>query len=149
LTEVQSAIGRLQLRKLDSWVKSRRRHARIFNEVLVDAPGLRLTIPPAGVEHSYYKYYAFVEPDQLKTEWSRDRIIEELNARGVTCMVGSCSEIYLEKAFPQGWRPKEPLPVARRLGETSLMFLVHPTLAEEQVQRAAEIVRDLMQEVAR
>lgn len=149
LTEIQSAIGRLQLRKLDAWVNSRRRHARIFNQVLQDAPALRRTIPPVEIEHAYYKYYVFVEPAQLKPEWSRDRILDEVNARGVTGFGGSCSEIYLEKAFPQEWRPKERLPVARQLGETSLMFLVHPTLSDDQVQRAAEIVRDVMRQARR
>ena len=149
LTEIQSAVGRLQLRKLDSWVNSRRRHAAIFNEVLQDAPALRRTIPPADIEHAYYKYYVFVEPSQLKPDWSRDRILDEVNARGVTAFGGSCSEIYLEKAFPQEWRPKERLPVARQLGETSLMFLVHPTLSDDQVQFAAEIVRDVMRQARR
>ena len=149
ITEVQSAIGRIQLRKLDSWIAARRRHAGIYNETLKGLSGLRLTIPPAQLGHAYYKYYAFVEPSALKSGWTRERIIEELTARGVTCLVGSCSEIYLEKAFPQEWRPAERLPVARRLGETSLMFLVHPTLTAEQVQRSAGIVREVMQDATR
>jgi dTDP-4-amino-4,6-dideoxygalactose transaminase len=102
--------------------------------------------PPADTEHAWYKFYAYVRPEALKAGWSRDRLIAEISARGVPCFSGSCSEIYLEKAFDQtDLRPRERLAVARELGETSLMFLVHPTLTPEQAARmgsaAAEVVR--------
>jgi dTDP-4-amino-4,6-dideoxygalactose transaminase len=144
LTEIQSAIGRLQLAKLDRWVARRREHAHLFNSLLAGLPGLRLTIPPAHIRHSYYKYYAFVRPEQLRAGWSRDRIVAEVNARRVPCFTGSCSEIYLEKAFPEVWRPTERLLAARELGETAIMLLVHPTLAVEQVECAAQTVREIV-----
>jgi dTDP-4-amino-4,6-dideoxygalactose transaminase len=76
---------------------------------------------------------------------SRDRIIESINAEGVPCYQGSCSEVYLEKAFDgTGWRPAERLPVARELGETSIMFLVHPTLTQAEVDMTCEVVRRVM-----
>jgi dTDP-4-amino-4,6-dideoxygalactose transaminase len=94
-----------------------------------------------GCTHAYYKFYAYVRPENLSPGWSRDRIIEEINARGVPCYVGSCSEIYLEKSFDNtGWRPKERLPVAKQLGETSLMFLVHPTLTKAEIQKTQDVV---------
>jgi len=99
MTEIQAAIGRLQLRKLDGWVEKRREHADRFNKAFAGLPALRLTIPPAEIYHSYYKYYMFVRPEQLKSDWSRDRIMAEVSAAGVPCYSGSCSEIYLEKAF--------------------------------------------------
>lgn len=130
LTEMQSAIGRLQLRKLPEWTAARRRNAAILTECFSRISALRVTEPAAEIGHAYYKYYVFVEPKQLNEGWTRDRLVEALNAEGIPCFTGSCSEIYLEKAFPTEWRPAEPLPVARELGETSLMFLVHPTLTE-------------------
>jgi len=54
--------------------------------------------------------------------------------------------IYLEKAFEgNGLRPAERLPVARELGETSLMFLVHPTLGKEHMQCTVAAVEEVMQ----
>lgn len=144
MTEVQSAIGRLQLEKLPAWLRTRRAHAAALNTFLGETPGLRITVPPAEAEHAYYKYYCFVVPGALKSDWSRDRILAEVNARGIPCRVGSCSEIYLEKAFPAAWRPERRLPVARELGETSLMFDVHPTLSAQQVERAASVLREVM-----
>lgn len=148
LTEVQSAVGRVQLAKLPDWVATRRAHAAVFSAALDSLPGLRLTIPPAEVGHAYYKYYAFVRPPELRVGWSRDRIVAEVNARGVPCFTGSCSEIYLEKAFPIEWRPTERLAIARELGETSIMLLVHPTLSSRQVEFAAQILREVMMEAA-
>lgn len=146
LTEIQSAIGRLQLQKLPDWVQTRRRYASMLNECFSELPGLRVTTPPDHICHSYYKHYAFVRPETLRAGWTRDRIIGEVVSRGVPCFSGSCSEIYLEKAFPAEWRPKERLPVARELGETSLMFLVHPTLTPEHIATTCDVVRQVIQE---
>ncbi len=145
LTEMQAAIGRLQLRKLPTWIDRRRTNAARFREALSALPGLRVPSPPAEVGHAYYKFYAFVRPERLAPGWSRDRVMAAINALGVPCTVGSCSEIYREKAFTdRGWGPPTPLPVARELGETSLMFMVHPTLADEALDATVAAVREVL-----
>jgi len=149
LTEVQSAIGRVQLKKLAKWLSIRRKYAQILNEELATLPGLRVAVPPKHIDHAYYKYYAFVRPEALCPKWSRDRIIEAVNAAGVPCFSGSCSEIYLEKAFPPEWRPKQNFTVARELGETSLMLLVHPALKPEQIFKTCEVLRGVMLEATK
>jgi dTDP-4-amino-4,6-dideoxygalactose transaminase len=142
LTEMQAAIGRIQLRKLPDWVARRGENARRMAAALADVEALRVPVPPADVGHAYYKFYAFVRPERLAGGWDRDRVMAEINARGVPCTVGSCSEIYREKAFSdRGWGPAAPLPVARELGQTSLMFVVHPTLSAEAVAYAIETIR--------
>jgi dTDP-4-amino-4,6-dideoxygalactose transaminase len=147
LTEMQAAIGRVQLRKLEKWVEIRRRNAAILTERFSKLEALRLTIPPPEIFHSYYKYYAFVRPERLKAGWDRDRIMNKIVAEGIPCFSGSCSEIYLEKAFTDSdFRQKERLPVARELGETSLMFLVHPTLSEEGMHVTADAVERALAE---
>ncbi|MFW8628246.1 DegT/DnrJ/EryC1/StrS family aminotransferase [Deinococcus sp. ME38] len=145
MLEVQAVIGRLQLRKLPSWIERRRANASILTERLGKHPALRLTLPDETIAHSYYKYYVFVRPEFLADGWSRDRIMNTITAHGVPCFSGSCSEIYLEKAFlDAGYGPQERLPVAQELGDTSLMFLVHPTLSDLDMQRAADIVDIVM-----
>ena len=131
LTEMQSALGRVLLRKLPGRVNLRRKFASIMDEHFLRIPGVRVTIPRLEFRHAYYKYYAFVEPQRLKVGWSRDRFLQAILAEGIPCFSGSCSEIYLEKAFSQEQRPRQRLPVARELGETSLMFQVHSTLSEK------------------
>ena len=102
---------------------------------------------PAEVSHAAYKCYVFVEPADLQPGWDRDRVLNEIAARGVPCFSGSCSEVYLEKAFDEtGWRPAERLPVAKALGETSLMFLVHPTLTVAEMDKTCEVLAAVMDE---
>ncbi|WP_188861707.1 DegT/DnrJ/EryC1/StrS family aminotransferase [Marinobacterium nitratireducens] len=149
MTEMQAAIGRLQLQRLESWNAARSRNANAILEVAKGLPGLRVTEPPDYVRHAWYKCYVFVEPDKLKAQWTRDRIVTEINERGVPCYTGSCSEVYREKAFDgTGWRPERPLPVARELGETSLMFLVHPTLTADEIDKTCRVLEEVMEEAA-
>jgi dTDP-4-amino-4,6-dideoxygalactose transaminase len=103
-------------------------------------PALRVTVPPAEIRHSYYKYYVFLQLERLRENWTRQLIIDAINAEGIPCFSGSCSEIYLEKAFPEFMRPRNRLPVAKQLGETALMFLVHPTLSENDMHDTADAV---------
>ena len=150
MLEVQSAIGRLQLRRVNQWVSARRANAERIWAAAREAPGLRAPAVPQWAEHAAYKAYVFVEPDLLKSGWTRDRIMNEINDAGVPCYSGSSSEIYLEKAFDgTGWRPKKRLPVARELGETSLMFLVHPTLESRHIGKTCQVLTDVMRDAAR
>ncbi|HZE81203.1 MAG TPA: DegT/DnrJ/EryC1/StrS family aminotransferase [Candidatus Polarisedimenticolia bacterium] len=144
LTEMQAAIGRVQLRELDNRVAARRANAAALTHKIGDVPGLRMTVPPPEVNHAYYKYYAFLQPEDLRRDWDRDRVAAALRAEGIPCSSGSCSEIYLEKAFELTARPRERLPVARELGETSLMFLVHPTLVPSDMLDAARAIRKVL-----
>jgi dTDP-4-amino-4,6-dideoxygalactose transaminase len=149
MTEMQSAIGRVLLRKLPQFVESRRRLAGILHERFSEMPALRVTSPPDHLVHSFYKYYVFLRPELLREDWNRQRIIDAINAEGVPCFVGSCSEIYLEKVFPADLRPPARLPIARELGETSLMFLVHPTLSERDMEDTAHAVEKVLTYAAR
>ncbi len=131
MTEMQAAIGRVILRRLPDWVRTRRQHAAFLTQRLRVQPALRLPLPPDHLEHSYYKYYVFLHPARLRAGWSRDQILRALQAEGIPCGSGICPEIYLEKAFDgSSMRPARRLPAAQLLGETSLMFQVHPTLTE-------------------
>ena len=150
MTEVQAAIGRIQLRKLPEWCERRRANAQVLIEGLRSAPGLRVPEPAPRSRHAYYRLYAYVRAETLRSSWSRDRIVVEASAKGVPCFFGSCSEIYREKAFlDTGFGPPAALPVARELGETSVAFLVHPTLDASHMSRAAEILRGVLAEAIR
>ncbi|MOA39112.1 hypothetical protein D3C78_1608620 [compost metagenome] len=107
------------------------------------------TVPQDNV-HAHYKCYVYVQPGQLAEGWSRDRIVEAIGAKGVPCFQGSCSEVYLEKAFDgTGWRPQERLPVARALGETSIMFLVHPTLTAAEIDKTCTAIAQVLTAASR
>lgn len=141
MTEMQAVIGRAQLKVLPEWLAIRRRHADQMAKFFKGIRGLRVIDPSARISHANYKYYAFVRPEKLKPDWDRDKIMTAINAEGVPCFSGSCPEIYLEKAFDgTGYAPPERLPVSIELGETSLMFLVHPTLSESDIDDTCSAV---------
>jgi dTDP-4-amino-4,6-dideoxygalactose transaminase len=150
LTELQSAIGRIQLKRLPEWTAARSRHAMRLAAALSDLSVVRVPLPPEGIAHAWYKFYAFVQPEALAAGWSRDRILSEIAAAGFPAFSGSCSEIYLEQCFQTaGLAPSERLPVARQLGDTSLMFLVHPTITDQQMVSYAAAVRAVLQRACR
>jgi dTDP-4-amino-4,6-dideoxygalactose transaminase len=147
MTEFQAAIGRCQLAKLENWNERRRLNAQRLREGFREIRALRVPAPGAHIRHAYYKFYAFLDISRLQPNWSRERVVAEIAARGVPCFSGSCSEVYLERAFEgSDSRPAERLPVARELGDTSLMFLVHPTLTREHMDRTCSIARDVIHE---
>ncbi|MFQ2132948.1 DegT/DnrJ/EryC1/StrS family aminotransferase [Aeromonas hydrophila] len=141
MMEMQAVIGRIQLNRMPEWSAARIANANRLDAVAADYPVLRLVKVPNNVVHAEYKHYFFVQPELLAEGWSRDRIIDEMLVRGVPCYQGSCSEVYLEKAFDDTpWRPQQRLPNARLLGETSLMMLVHPTLSTDEIQRSCQVL---------
>ena len=147
MTEIQSVLGRIQTKRMPEWHKARLANANKIWDAAKQLPGLRVPEVPADIIHAAYKCYVFVEPTQLKDGWDRDRIMNEISARGVPAFSGSCSEVYLEKAFDNTpYRPKKSLPVAKELGETSLMFLVHPTLTEEEMGKTVVVLTEVMRE---
>lgn len=138
MTEVQAAIGRVQLRKLEDWVARRRSYAASLRESLLRETSLRIPLPPADVDHSYYKFYTFVNRDRLRPGWSRDRLIEAIQSEGIPCFAGACGEVYREKAFQEARLvPGRPCAVAARLSEEALMFLSHHRLGDEHAKATA------------
>ena len=99
MTEIQSGIGRFQLRKLDEWIETRQRFSSIFDSYFENCSFLRLEKIPDNMTHARYKYYAFIDKSKIKGSYSRDILLDKLNSKGIPCFSGSCSEIYLEKAF--------------------------------------------------
>jgi dTDP-4-amino-4,6-dideoxygalactose transaminase len=151
ITEMQAAIGLAQLRNsLSTWVHRRRQNAAVLTECFRQWPALRVTEPPTHIYHAYYKYYCFIRPELLKDGWNHQKILMAIAAEGIPGLSGSCSEVYLEKAFDNaGWRPRHRLPVARELGETSLMFLVHPTLAPDEIADTCRVVEKVFAAASR
>tara|TARA_R110000737_G_scaffold86555_1_gene119278 strand:+ start:61 stop:1242 length:1182 start_codon:yes stop_codon:yes gene_type:complete len=139
LTEMQSAIGRIQLKRMPSWTKLRNENAEKIFQVCRQYAWLVVPEVPDYIVHAYYKCYVFVDNDKLPKSSSRNGIINIINELNVPCYSGSCSEVYLEKAFEKtNLKPKVALKNAKSLGETSLMFLVHPTLTNGEMKNVCQ-----------
>ena len=145
MTELQGAIGRIQLKRMSNWNSNRIFNANKIWNTMKNFTGLRVPNIPDYINHAAYKCYVFVEEKNLKKGWNRNRIMEEINKLGVPCYTGVCPEVYLEKAFDNsGFRPKERLLNAKKLGETSLIFLVHPTLNKNEIQKTCDVITSVM-----
>lgn len=151
MMEMQAVIGRIQLRRMDRWHARRTAIAATYRDALAPfADAVRVPLPDANYTHAWYRFYAYIRPDGLKPGWTRDRIVEETVRRGVPLFQGSCSEVYREKAFDgTPWRPAQRLPAAVELGETSVMFLTHPTMTEADVERVVATVTGILAEAER
>ena len=145
MTEMQAAIGRIQLTKMKAWHNERLDHSNVIWNYSSNVKGIRAPEIPDYIDHACYKCYIFIEPIYLKSDWNRDRVIDEINALGVICSSGSCSEVYLESAFEQkSFKPINRLQNAKQLGETSLAFLVHPGLSEEYINQTCDAIKLVM-----
>ena len=148
MTEMQAAIGRVQLKKLNEWSVLRQKHANSIWAVAKEVDGLRVPsfscsscnngcAMQSGCVHACYKAYVFVEGGVT----DRNNFVDYLNNMGVPCFPGSCSEIYLEKAFKKlDLSPSERLPIAKELGDTSVMFLCHPNLTTTEIKATCEAI---------
>ncbi|MCU4517992.1 DegT/DnrJ/EryC1/StrS aminotransferase family protein [Acinetobacter radioresistens] len=145
MMEMQAVIGRIQLKMMPEWTAKRMANMEKIYAAFADSPYFSVHRPSDEYVHAAYKCYVQVNTDRLPEGWSRDRIMTEMNALGVPCFSGSCSEVYLEHAFDgTAWRPAERLPQAKQLGETSLMFLVHPTLSTESLVKTVEVIQKVI-----
>ena len=154
---MQACIGIRALDELEKWIQHRRNIANIYNNNLKDVKGVRLTIPNDDLfngdsicdfskkiepfYHSYYKYYFFIEPKKFKI--SRDDIISQINKLNIFCQVGSCSEIYNEKALLK-YRPTTELKTTKLLFETSLMLKCDPCITEEYALESILKIKEIL-----
>lgn len=145
MTEMQAVIGRMQLQKLPIWQEKRHQYSIAIDKAVGRNTVIRTINVPKNVIHAHYKHYLFIRQENMPKSWGRDRLVKEINDRGVPCYQGSCSEVYLEKAFDEtSYRPAERLPVAKELGKTSLMFLVHPTLKDRDIEKTCQVLRKVI-----
>ncbi len=146
MTEMQAAIGIIQIEKLDSWISKRKKNAMILYDYLKDISCIRIPLPNEDKTHAWYKFYVYLKISYLKTEWNRDRIIERLSKYNLPSYYGSCSEIYLEKGI-KNYKiagENERLPISEELGNTSLMFLVNPNITDDQINFYGEKIRETL-----
>tara|TARA_R110000765_G_scaffold74712_2_gene146491 strand:- start:28881 stop:30062 length:1182 start_codon:yes stop_codon:yes gene_type:complete len=148
LTEMQSALGRIQLTRMPTWTKLRNDNAEKIFQVCRQYPWLIVPNVPDNIVHAYYKCYVFVDKNKLPKGSSRDNIITTINEFNVPCYSGSCSEVYKEKAFDNtDLQPKVALKHAQLLGESSLMFLVHPTLTNIEMNNVCQALTQALDNI--
>ena len=146
MLEMQAVLGRIQLTRMADWTAQRTANAMAYHTALCGYDDvLHLPLPGDGYTHAFYRHYIYVRPDALADGWDRDRIVAEMQAAGIPVMHGTCSEVYLEKAFDgTPWRPAQRLPNALQMGENSIMFMVQPTIDTQTAERYAALAAEVV-----
>ena len=148
LTEAQSLVGRIQLRKLNKWIDIRNKNAKEIEKTCFKFNFIRKIKRPKYVKHAFYRYYIFVENNKLDKRWDRDKIISELKKLDVKCFQGSCPEIYLEKPFNKKiYKPNKRLVNAKKLGELGIAFLVHPTITKKELLKTCKSIEKVFSKI--
>ncbi len=154
MTEMQAVIGRIQLKRIEKWNVKRLKNATAIWDAarkskIIRVPnffpcdncdqlsGINCSL---NCKHAAYKCYIFVKGNSSL----RDKMIDAINKRGIPCFSGSCSEVYLENAFKDtNFKPKKRLPIAKKLGETSLMFLCNPNLTKKDIKKTCTVISEV------
>ena len=142
MTEMQAAIGLVQLGKVENWLKLRAENAEIWRTALSRVDGITVPAPADGIRHAYYKVYALLDDNLIEPGQDNITVVEALQNAGIRAFIGSCPEVYLEDSFAH--LKVDRLPVAHLLGSAAIMFEVHPTLDQDALGRTAELAANIV-----
>lgn len=135
LNTVNAAIGRIQLRRLDSWNAARNRLAERYRKELEIENGIRL--PPAAESGDYGVYHLFV----IRSK-QRDRIQEHLKRNGIETGVHYPVPIHLQVPYRQRFGYAEgAFPSSEQLSDEVLSLPMYPSLSEQQVIEICDTVK--------
>lgn len=139
MTNIQAAIGIIQLRKLDEYNEKRIKNAEYLNKHL-KARGLITPYMENKVKHVYHQYVVKIEDD---FPMSRNVFMEYLQDKGVGCAIHYPLPIYKQPLYQQlGYRDQK-CPIASELANKVLSLPVHPALTKENLKYIVEVINNL------
>lgn len=138
LDEMQAAILRVKLRRLDEWNARRRQTAKIYDEILSGAASLK-TFPAAGNPDSHV-FHLYV----VQTE-NRERLREHLLSRGIETAIHYPFPLHRQPLFRRVEQPA--LPVAEAAGDEILSLPLYAQITAEEVREVAETILDFQRRI--
>ncbi|WP_329332286.1 DegT/DnrJ/EryC1/StrS family aminotransferase [Streptomyces sp. NBC_00663] len=136
MTDVQAAIGLVQLGKLDAMIARRRELAARYDALLHDVPGLTAVRDPAHGQSNFQSYWVLLDED---FPVGRDELLGALADAGVSARRGIMAA-HLEPAYAD--HPHTPLPVTERITRDSLILPLFHTMTEAQQDRVVAALRE-------
>jgi perosamine synthetase len=137
MTDIQAAVGLVQLSKLDRIVARRRELAVGYQRLLADVPGVRAVADPPWGRTNYQSFWI-----ELLDEFPvpRDEVLAALTAEGISPRRGIMAA-HLEPAY--GGREHAPLPVTERLTRRTLVLPLHHRLTAADQERVVGVLHRL------
>lgn len=140
MTEIQAAIGCVQLKKLPAFLSKRRSNARRLTEILKKTEKLQLPQEPKNFGHSWYLYTVRLKD---ATERERDRIVEELKKEGIGAEVYYVNPVHLMPYYRNVFG-KFGLPETEEAAKQIMSLPVHPRVTEEQIDYIGKTLLHLL-----
>jgi dTDP-4-amino-4,6-dideoxygalactose transaminase len=139
MTDIQAAIGLVQLGRLDEMLRSRARQARYYDEQFAACDEVLCPLVPDYATHCYSSYCIQLQPGTRKT---RDEVLETMAARGISCRRG-IPPLYDEPFFQPRY-PNYRLPVSEEVARTTLFLPIFPGLMESQQARVVAALKEAL-----
>ncbi len=140
MTEIQAAIGLVQLGKLPAFVAKRRENARRLSGLLAEAEKLQVPREPKGRGHSWYLYTVRLKS---ATETERNKIVAELKSKGIGAEVYYANPVHLMPYYRGNFGRRE-LPETEKAAKQVFSLPVHPGVTEEQVDYIGKTLLQLV-----
>jgi perosamine synthetase len=139
MTDVEAAIGREQLRRLDEMLEWRRKNAAILSRGLEGLTGMQPQKISPATEHAWHQYCVVI--DKKRFGLTRDQLAEALKKQGISTGIHYPRGIHQQPIFEELYG-KSHLPNTEYLAENILALPVHHGLTEEDVVRVLEVIHD-------
>jgi dTDP-4-amino-4,6-dideoxygalactose transaminase len=141
MTDLQGAVGMVQLSKLDRYIEERKRWADFYGKELGDIPWLHTPCIPKGYEHGWQAYVCYI--DENKSPMSRNRLMEVLYAKGIHTRPGTHAVhmlgLYRERF---GIHPDD-FPVARDCERYTMAVPLHNRMTSEDYEFVVKTIKSL------
>jgi perosamine synthetase len=139
MTDIQAAIGLVQLSKLSTQIRHRRELAARYEKHLAEIDGLRPVVDPPYGECNFQSYWVELDDSILK---SRNKVMEDLDSRGISTRRGIMTA-HREPACAKYFR--EPLPNSERLSDNSLIIPLYHTMSQAEQDHVIESIIKVIQ----
>jgi len=140
MSEIQAAIGLVQLEKLPSFVAKRRENAKRLTKLLAASDRLKLPEESAEWQHSWYLYTVRL---QNATENERNKIVEELRRKDIGAEVYYINPVHLMPYYRESFGERR-LPETEKAAKQVFSLPIHPAVTEAQVDYIGKTLLSLL-----
>jgi dTDP-4-amino-4,6-dideoxygalactose transaminase len=143
MPEIEAAIGRVQLRKLPSFMEARTKNANALTEQLGDLTTIELPIKEEWAKHAWYLYTTRVR--KQKSPIQRKDLLKQLNEHGITAAAYYESPIHLSPYYVKMFNYKRgAFPESESAAEEVMSIPCHPAVTSEDISKMTDLLASIL-----